>query len=188
MMLSGPRNLLWIVPLALLVTSSVWKPAVVEFLAPHGNLKVKTGDSVPDKSFILTDVQLSRYEKGQADLVLNAAMVQSGRRGMDSFHLQNVDVLLFAEGKEKAHITGGEGFYDGDKQILTLVEDAAVVVRNQYELRSDALRYLITYKTVKTAAEIFFKSKDFTVRGTGMSYNLESGAYRVGGRVVCDVK
>jgi len=188
MILSGPRNFLWVVPLALLATSPFWKPALEEFLAPHGTLKVKTGDLVPDKSFVLTDVQLSRYENGKADLELHASKVESGRRGMDSFHLQNIDVLLFAEGKEKAHITGGEGFYDGDKQILTLVEDAAVVARNQYELRSDALRYLITYKTVKTAADIFFTSKDITVRGTGMSYNLESGAYRVGGRVVCDVK
>lgn len=188
MMLSGPRNLLWVVPLALLVASPVWKPALEDFLTPHGNLKVKTGDAVPDKSFILTDVQLSRYENGQADLELNAARVKSGPSGMDSFHLQKIDALLFADGKEKAHITGGEGFYDGDQQILTLVEDVAVVARNQYELRSEALRYLITYKTVKTAAEIYFTSKDFTVRGTGMSYNLDSGAYRVGGRVVGEVK
>lgn len=187
-MLSGPRNLLWIIPLALLLTSPAWKPGVEEFLSPHGHLKVKTGEPVQDNSFILTDVQLSRYENGQADLELSAARVQSGRRGTDSFHLQNVDATLFAKGKERAHITGGEGFYDGDKQILTMVEDVAVVARNQYELRAEALRYMIPYKTVKTAAEIFFKSKDTTVRGTGMSYNMESGAYRVGGRVVCDVK
>jgi LPS export ABC transporter protein LptC len=186
-MLSGPRNLLWIIPLTLLVTSPVWKPGVEEFLSPHGHLKVKTGEPVQDNSFILTDVQLSRYENGQADLVLSAARVQSGRRGKDSFHLQNVDATLYAKGRERAHITGGEGFYDDDKQILTLVENAAVVAKNKYELRADALRYLIPYKTVKTAAGIFFKSKDTTVRGTGMSYNLESGAYRVGGRVVCDV-
>ncbi|MBU0910674.1 MAG: LPS export ABC transporter periplasmic protein LptC, partial [Proteobacteria bacterium] len=154
----------------------------------HGNLKVKTDNPAPDNSFVLTDVRLSRYENGQADLVLNAAKVQSGRRGMDSFMMQKVDALLFDKGKESAHITGGEGFYDGDKQILTLVDDASVVVKNSYDLRADVLRYLISYKTVKTAAEIFFKSRDFTVRGTGMSYNLENGAYRVGGRVVCDVK
>lgn len=188
MLLSGSRNLLWIVPLALLLTSPVWKPGVEEFLSPHGNLRVKTGNSVPDKSFVLTDVQLSRYENGQADMVLHAARVQSGSRGMDSLLLSKVDVLLFDKGRERAHITGGEGSYDGDKQILTMVEDVAVIVKNRYELRADALRYLIPYKTIKTAADIFFKSKDFTVRGTGMSYNLASGAYRVGGRVVSDVK
>ncbi|MBU4263421.1 MAG: LPS export ABC transporter periplasmic protein LptC [Proteobacteria bacterium] len=188
MMLSGSRNLLWIVPLALLLTSPAWKPGLEEFLSPLGNLKVKPGNSVPDKSFTLTDVQLSRYENGQVDLVLNAAKVRSGRRGMDSLLLSKVDALLFDKGRERAHITGGEGFYDADKRILTLVEDVVVIAKNRYELRADTLRYLIPYKTIKTAAQIFFKSKDITVRGTGMSYNLDSGAYRVGGRVVCDVK
>ena len=188
MMLSGSRNLLWIVPLVLLVTSPVWKPALQEFLSPHGNLKVKTGSPLPDKSFELTEVQLSRYENGQADLVLKADRVQSGRGGTDSLLMSKVDALLFDKGRERAHITGGEGYFDGEKQILTLVEDAAVTTQDNYELRADALRYLITYKTVKTATDIFFKSEDVTVRGTGMSYNLASGAYRVGGRVVCDVR
>ena len=188
MMLSGSRNLLWMVPLALLLTSPAWKPGVEEFLSPHGNLKVKPGNAVLDKSFALTDVQLNRYENGQMDLALNAAKLWSGRRGMDSLFLSKVDALLFDKGRERAHITGGEGFYDGDKQILTLVEDVVVIAKNRYELRADALRYLIPYKTIKTAVEIFFASEDITVRGTGMSYNLENGAYRVGGRVVSDVK
>ncbi|RJX35435.1 MAG: LPS export ABC transporter periplasmic protein LptC [Desulfurivibrio sp.] len=190
MLLSGSRNLLWIVPLAMLVTSPVWKPALEEFLSPHGSLKVKSGSQAPDQSFELTEVQLSRYENGQADLVLHAARVQSGRRGADSLQLTKVDALLYDQGRERAHITGGEGFYDGDRQILTIVEDAAVMVKNSYELHADALRYLIPYKTVKTATAISFTSKDFTVHGIGMSYNLANGAYRVGGiggRVVCDV-
>lgn len=187
-MLTGSRNLLWGIPLVLLLSSPLWKPALESFLSPHGHLKIKKGESVEDKSFDLTDIQLTRYENGQLDLVLNAGKVQSGQSGMDVLQLVDVNALLMAKGRERAHISGGEGFYDGEKRILTLVDDVKVIVENKYELQADALRYLIDYKTVKTATDIFFKSRDFSVRGSGMSYNLESGAYRVGGRLACKVK
>ena len=187
-MLSGPRNILWMIPVLLLVTSFLWKPALVKFLSPHGHLKAQPGAAVQDKSFTLTDVRLSRYENGQPVLALNAARVHSGRQGINSFMLEKVDAVLFDEGKEKAHIAGGEGAYEGEWGILTLVDDVVVAIKNQYELRSDALRYLTRNKTLKTAADVLFQSSKFTVRGTGMSYNLDTGAYRVGGRVICDVR
>jgi len=188
MMLAGSRNLLWGIPLVLLLASPLWKPALENFLSPHGHLRIKKGEAVEDKSFDLTDIRLSRYDNGQLDLVLNAAKVQSGQTGIDGLQLVDVDALLMEQGREKARISGGEGFYDGEKEILTLVDDVKVVVKNKYELQADALRYLIDYKMVKTATDIFFKSSDFSVHGRGMSYNLESGAYRVGGRLACKVK
>ena len=35
-MLKNPRNLLWLIPLVLLVTSPLWKPALTDFLTPRG--------------------------------------------------------------------------------------------------------------------------------------------------------
>jgi LPS export ABC transporter protein LptC len=188
MMISGPRNILWMIPLLLLVTSFLWQPALVKFLSPHGHVRAQPGIAVQDKSFTLTDVRLARYRNGLPELTLNAARVRGGRQGIDSFMLEKVDAVLFDEGREKARIAGGEGAYEGQGGILTLVDDVSVSVRNQYELRADALRYLIPYKTLKSGTDVFFQSKKFAVRGNGMSYNLDTGAYRVGGRVVCDVK
>ena len=188
-MISGSRNLFWILPLVVIIASPFWKPVVEKFLAPHGFHKASKGASVRDTSFVMTGVQMNRYENGETDMVLNAETVTSGRSDMDGYFFKTVDILLFdKKGQGNTQITGGEGHYDTGQEILTLVDDVAVFVRNEYELRADMLRYLIPYKTVKTAAEIYFKSNEATVRGTSMSYNLINGNYRVGGRVVCDLK
>ncbi|MBI5559388.1 MAG: LPS export ABC transporter periplasmic protein LptC [Deltaproteobacteria bacterium] len=187
-MMSGLRNLLWLLPLLALAATPLWKPLVTEFLAPHDFLKVTASDAAPDKSILLTGVQLMRYENGLPSMRLDSDRVRSGRAGMDTFLLQGVDVLLFDKGKEQAHIAGGEGFYDVEKGILTLADEVVVGISNRFELRAEALRYLIPYKTLKTATPVSFTSKNGSVSGVGMRYNLDSGEYRVGGPVVCDVQ
>ncbi len=185
-MLSGSKNFLWLIPLLLLVTSPLWKPVAVRFLSPHGHHSVKISRVQTDSSFKMTGMQLVRSDDGQKDLELHAATVNSGKEGMDNFYLSSVDLRLYDKGKNKAHVLGGEGHYDAKKQIITVIDNVTVYARGEYELRSDVLRYLMPYKTIKTAAAVFFQTKDTSVRGDSMSYNLSTGRYRVGGGVICD--
>lgn len=158
----------------------------VKFLSPHGRHTSKSNISTVEESFTLTGVELTRSENGETEMILQADQVKSG--GMYDFYFKKIDMLLFDKGEESSHIVGGEGAYDTVSQIFTLVEDVSVYVRDEYELRTDALRYILPYKTLKTAADIVFKSKDATIRGGGMRYNLTTGDYRVGGRVVSDLR
>ena len=189
-MISGTRNLLWIIPLFLLLTSPVWKGQFARFLMPGGDRRIEAASATTtrDRSVSLSEVTLSRFDNGLLEMLLTAERVQSERSGMNLLYLEGVDLLLFGQGEKKAHITGGEGSYDTTHNIITMVEDVAVKTSDNLELSTDALRYLITYKTMKTASEIFFTSRRATVRGTGMMYDFESGEYRVGGRVIGDMK
>lgn len=186
-MISGSRNILWLLPLFLLVTSPLWKPSVVDFLAPRGDFDVESVMPVTARSFVMTEVRMDRWLHGEPDMLLAASRVQSGRWDDNDFFLIDIDVRLFADGAEKAHIAGGEGMYEAVQEILTLVDDVTVEVEDEYVLSTDALRYLVKYKTMKTAAGILFETEGAVVRGGNMRYNLESGAYRVGGGVVCDL-
>lgn len=133
-------------------------------------------------------VRLVRSENGQKEMVLNAAEVDSGLGNMENFYFTGVDIELFDKGESRAHILGGEGHYDAGKQIMTLVDNVTVFAVGKYELRSDVLRYLMPYKTLKTAADVFFQTKGAVVQGGSMSYNLTTGRYRVGERVICDFR
>lgn len=186
-MISGTRNFLWILPLLLLVTSPIWKPLAVGFLSPHSlSLQVQESASSTNEHIQLRGVRLTRSENGQPEMFLRAEEVKSGTGGMDEFYFKNIAVTLLEQGKTNIEIAGGEGHYDAIKEIVTVVDDVSVLVRDEYELYADALRYLAPYKTLKTASDIFFKSKDVSVRGTSMSYNMSTGNYRVGSRVICD--
>ena len=131
---------------------------------------------------------MTRSIDGRPEAILKADKVESGRWDENDYWMEKVDALLFEKGEIQAHIMGGEGYYDVSQKILTLVENVSVVVGDQYELRSEALRYLIPYKTLKTGLEIFFRSQDIMIEGTGMWYNFQTGDYKVGGRVKFDMK
>lgn len=187
-MLSGSRNFLWLVPLLLLIASPLWKPVVVRFLSPHGHQSTEKMSGQADARFTMTGVRLVRSENGRKEMVLNTALVDSGSGNMENFYFTGVTIELFDKGERGAHIIGGEGHYDARKQIMTLVDNVTVYAADKYELHADVLRYLMSYKTLKTAADVFFKTEGVVVQGGSMSYNLETGRYRVGGRVVCDLQ
>lgn len=185
-MISGPRNLLWLIPLALLLTSPLWKGPFVRLLMPHGE------ESAPvttprERTVALTGVELNRYENGKQEMLLAAERVESGRDGLNLLSLAGVDLRLFVEGEPRAHITCGEGSFDTVRRLITLVEDVTVTTSDELELRTDALRYFLNKKTMKTATPVLFQSPRVTLRGIGMMYHFGSGDYRVGGRVVGDM-
>ena len=135
----------------------------------------------------MTGVTMTRSVDGRPEAILSADTVKSGRWDENDYSLENIDALLFDQGKVQAHVFGGEGYYDVSEKILTLVEGASVLVGDKYELRTDALRYLLPYKTLKTGLDILFTSQDIIIEGTGMRYNFETGDYRIGGRVIVDI-
>lgn len=136
----------------------------------------------------MNGVTVTRSVYGVPEAILSADKLASGRWDEKDYWLEKVDALLFEKGELQAHVLSGEGYYDVSQKILTLVDDVSVLVLDEYELSTQALRYLMSYKIVKTGADILFKNQDMTVQGTGMRYNLATGDYRVGGRVVFDIR
>lgn len=136
----------------------------------------------------MTGVTVTRSAKGSPESILSAEEVKSGRWDENDYSMKQLDALLFDQGKLKAHVISGEGYYDVSQKILTLIDDVSVTVQDEYELTTQALRYLLSYKIVKTGADILFESKDMRIQGTGMRYDFVTGDYRVGGRVRFDIE
>lgn len=185
-MISGYRNFLWILPLLIFAATPLWKPLAVNFLSPRGFTPIPDRPETSGDSFDLTGVRLSRSVNGKEEIMLEASQVNSNG-GMHDFYFRDIDFFLFEDGVAHAHVTGGEGAYDAEKEIVTIIDDVVVLLEDNYQLKTDFLRYIIPYKTIKTAADIYFQSQNATVQGTGLSYNLSSGRFRVGGRVICDL-
>ena len=182
------RNILWLAPLLLLVVSPIWLPSIVRFLAPPEHISSARSEESSTGGFSMTGVTVTRSVEGSPEAILSAARVESGRWDHNDYSMQDVDALFFEKGTLKAHVLGGEGYYDVTQRILTLVDDVSIVVDNKYELKTQALRYLLPYKTIKTAVEILFESPEMVIQGTGMQYNIATGDYRVGGRVQFDIR
>jgi LPS export ABC transporter protein LptC len=185
---TASRNFLWIFPLILFVTGPVWKPFVVAFLSPPKGFSPAQTIERATGGFSMTGVTVTRSAKGAPESILSAEKVESGRWDENDYSMEQVDALLFEQGKLKAHVISGEGYYDVSQKILTLIDDVSVTVQDEYELTTQALRYLLPYKIVKTGADILFESRNMRIQGTGMRYNFATGDYRVGGRVHFDIE
>lgn len=182
------RNMLWGVPLILLLTSPLWRPGFIDFLTPRYGFSPVFEDDRAVGGFTMTGVTLTRSVNGHPEAILSAAKVKSGRWDQNDYWMEKIDALFFDKGEVQAHVMSGEGYYDVSQKILTLVEGASVMFGDKYELRTEALRYLLSYKTLKTGMDIFFRSQDIIIKGTGMWYNFDTGDYKVGGRVKFDMK
>ena len=136
----------------------------------------------------MSGVTVTRSKNGVHEAILSAQKVESGRWDKNDYSMKQIDALLFDEGRLKAHVIGGEGYYTVNQKVLTLVDDVSVSMQDNYELKTQALRYLIPFKIVKTGADILFEGRDAKVQGTGMRYNFATGDYRVGGRVRFDIE
>jgi LPS export ABC transporter protein LptC len=185
---AASRNFLWIFPLIFLVTGPAWKPFVVAFLLPPESFSPAQTTERTTGGFSMTGVTVTRSAKGAPESILSAEKVESGRWDENDYSMKQVDAQLFDQGKLRAHVISGEGYYDVSQKILTLIDDVSVTVQDEYELTTQALRYLLPYKIVKTGADILFESRDMRIQGKGMRYNLATGDYRVGGRVRFDIE
>lgn len=185
--MSGPRNLLWLLPVLILAISPWWWSLAADFLAPRG-----TFTTTPDltqilpKNFVLKDVIFTQSKKGEDELKLYAKTIST--KGDESFlEMQDVNALLYGKDNKPIFISSGEAIYESAKRILTLINDVNVENKEAgYEIKTQALRYLIDFRKIKTAMTVELTGTNATIKGTSMFYDLDSGNFRVGGRVFCD--
>jgi len=136
----------------------------------------------------MKDALLTRFADGRKELVLGAEHVRSENMEGD-LHMETVDATFFDDNNQvEARIRGEKGLYEQEKEILTLENQVSVLLKNGWTMKSETLRYLLKEQKVETEAAVLISSDNIQVHGTGMKYDLASGAFQVGGRVVCDVR
>jgi LPS export ABC transporter protein LptC len=171
------HRLAWQLPLLILLTLPLWHGAMTRFLTLEQS--PTTAPLRQDSSFMLEEFVFSEVNHHGDALALKAKRMNS-RDQASGFNLEGIDARRL--GTEPLHITGNSASFDPERQILTIL-DTVVVETAKLVVKTEAMRYLVKYETLKSAAEIELHGEGMDLSGTSFMYNLNTGALRVGQRV-----
>lgn len=191
-MLKDPRNMLWIVPLAALLSMPLWKPYAVDFLTP----KQRTSDSGPPSvtssralnSSEMTGVQFEQSKKGTTEWLLTASRLYSSGNDSD-MQLEEVKALFFgtAGKNEETRIRSQKARYNTATKQITLQGEVVIQNDKGYEMQTDSLEYLAAEKKIRTTSKVNIQGSNIEVSGNELLYDTITGNYSLEGNVVCKV-
>ena len=177
------RIIILLIPLLLVLAAPLWWPAVAGFFRPRGGPEVTPVRGAEKRQFAMEGVRFSQSRGGKPEWRINAARLETARGRDNEMRLEEVEAVLRGESASRFHITSDQGIYDSDALVLTLMDDVLVRMRDGYELRTELLRYLEKRSKVETGAPVRLVGKDVLIHGQGMTYDLDTGSYAVGGRL-----
>jgi LPS export ABC transporter protein LptC len=181
------RNFIWLFPLLAMISGPLWWSGAGDLLKPRVDFEEHPAPATEQlQFFVMEDVLLTQNRQGRDEFVLAAARVNSGIHE-DVLELEEISARLFDPDGRAALLTGGEAFYHSGRQIITILDNVRLQTVDGQEMKTEALRYLIKFKKVKTAEDIRLTSDKGQVVGGNFSYGLGDGNFRVGGRVMVDL-
>jgi len=191
-MLKDLRNLLWLIPLAAVLTLPLWKPIAADFLspvrkqAPASEVSL-TGPRITSSSE-MTGVQFEQSQNGTREWLLNASRLFSAENDSD-MQLEDVKALFFgAAGKaQETRISSQQARYNAETKKIAL--HGAVLIQNDegYEMRTESLEYLAAEKKIRTTSAVNIQGNNIEVSGNLLLYDIVSGNYQLDGNVVCKI-
>ncbi len=183
----GPRNLLWQLPLALVVAAPLWWGGLTGFLAPPTDTAPgRTDGGKRLESFVMDGVRFSQYQGGVEEWTISSRHMASSHGG-DVLLLDGVDADLLRDGAPFFHIVGKAGRYDQKKRELGVAGAVTVRHRRGGVLSTEQLYYLDRRREIYSPATVRMEANGMEVRGKGFVYDLDHDSYRLDGRVTVDV-
>ncbi len=191
-MLKDTRNLLWMVPIAVLITMPLWKPLAADFLSPDYRGSGASDPSLKSPrsagSSEMTGVQIEQSQNGTKDWQLTAGRLYSKDDEPD-MQLEDVQALFFGTTgeHEETRIRSQKAWYNTDSKQITLRGD--VVIRNNkgYEMLTESLEYLAAEKQIRTTSPVNIQGSNIKVSGNRLLYDTATGNYSLVGHVMCRV-
>ena len=176
----------WQVPLLVVVLSPIWWRLAADFLTIDVVQQQSQGTShQAQSSFDMWQVKISEAENGKEEMRLDASHLYS-KDNQKVLFFDDPVARLVGDREKPVTITGGSAVYDTTKEIITLLDD--VELRSpDTQVLTPALRYMVKYKKVKSAESVEVNREGMRITGTSFFYDLVSGDFRVGKRVVCNL-
>jgi LPS export ABC transporter protein LptC len=171
------RDLLWQMPLLLLISMPLWWSNAADFLTIPPLL---AGHGSPENSLEMQNAVMQQSNNGRDDLLLHAKRMYS-RDNQRLIYMDNVRARL---GDTAAPVTvkSGTAVYNTAREIITLL-DNVVVSNKDVVIKTSVMRYLSKYRIAKSAAAVRVVGRDMNISGTSFMYDLHSGNFRIGSRV-----
>lgn len=192
MMFKNPRNLLWQVPLAALLTMPFWKPHLADFLSPARNREDIRPPSLAATSDLtiseMHNVHFEQARKGKKEWVISANRLY-GTPGDADLGLVDVAASFFSgpNNKRSMDIRSKEARYHAAVQELNLRGDVIIQNMKGYTMQAESLVYLENEKKIKTESDVRITGANISVSGKSFEYDIASGDYRLNGNVICKV-
>ena len=187
-MIKNPRNLLWMIPVMLFVTSPLWKPALMAFLQPRGvyDPLVLRPPTEQQQSFVMDAITITMSSLGRVEWVVNAKQAFTVKSD-NEIGMIDVDALYTGDEKDQTRITSERGMYNVDKSHLVLIDNVVVdKSASQQQMFTDLLHYYNDKKLIVTPGVVEIKGPDFTIRAGSLEYDLVSKNYDFSNRVICE--
>lgn len=189
-MLKDPRNLLWLIPLAALLTLPLWKPIAADFLSPVRKQAVSPETSIASPRFRssseMTGVQFEQSKDGAREWLLQASRLSSTEDDAN-MEFEDVKASFFgaAGASEETRIRSDRAMYDAETRMITLHGKVFIQNDEGYEMQTEALEYLASEKKIRTTSAVNIMGENIAVSGNRLLYDIASGDYRLDGNVVC---
>lgn len=180
------RNLVWLIPLGLLLTFPLWRPPVASFLSPRGGYDPSLAKRKLDAhNFNMDQVIISQSKQGKKTLEVRAKKAFTGK-SVDEFNLDEVDAIIIGKNGEKTYVTARRGIFNKLTNILTLIDEVVVVKpKDKFELYSDLLTFNNNTGIAYSPGKTQIIGDGFEVRGRNLHANTLTKAYDLDGRVRC---
>jgi len=180
------RNLLWLIPLLLLVTFPAWRLPLASFLEPRGGYDPDFGkrdknvhNFIMEKVMIIQDQQPNKTAEVRAEMAYTTDVP-------NEFELTTVDADLFGKDGEKVKINAKKGLYNTETRKLTLQQEVHISrgVENQH-LFTELLYYNDHNQTIHSPVDTRLIGDNIEINGSSLDYDVATNQYEVGGRVYC---
>ena len=173
------RNLLWIIPLALMCSSPLWKERAAAFLKPRGGYDAAAAQAYTreNQDFIMDDVVLTFFTRGIRTWTVNARQARTGRTDRE-IDMVAVDAVYSKKGDDPMTVTSNKGRYEMDDKHLTLIDDVVIIKPVQHEeLYTDLLHYYDKTKILISPEDVRINGPKFNLKAGRMDYDISTKAY-----------
>jgi LPS export ABC transporter protein LptC len=182
------RNIIWLVPLFIIVSYPLWSIPVGNFLTPRGGF-----DPAPKKEqaeghdFNMDNVKILQNQQGQKTAVIRA---QRARTGEDPnvIIMELVSADLFDTAGNITTVLANNGQYSTTSKMLTLSGDVVInkTVDKQF-LYTDLLLYDSDRRTVNCPGKTRLEAEQAQIDGGNLHYDIKSQTYVIDKGVTCTI-
>ncbi len=189
-MIRNPRNILWILPLLLLITNPLWQPSVASFLAPRGGYNPKLAQldqETPVQNFIMDSVVITMASNGKEEWQIDAKRASTGEHDHE-IDMVAVSAKYIGTEKEPINISSRKGKYYINDRHLVLTDHAVILKPTKgQQLMSDQLDYYDATKMVVSPGRVDVQAPGLKVTAGRMDFDLSTNGYDFSNRVKVDL-
>ena len=175
MMLNNPRNLLWLLPLAIFVTSPIWHPPASAFLTPRGGYNPKLAqpqEESPMENFVMERVAITLTSKGMDEWQIDAERAFTATQD-HQIDMEEVKAMYIGNKRDPINIQSRKGSYRVDTRFLVLSDHVQVTKPTEDQvLLSERLEYDDTTKKLVSPGKVYIQAPNMKIDAGHMNYDF----------------